>query len=305
MSITGWVATGLAGIGLADTIRRWRTEASRAAASGAEAKRLADSRFVEHGGTQTLEEILSSWPEAERASYLDRFERVLGLVEVRPTSTVLELGAWEGYMQRRLLEVGFAPERVIGVSLNHPALIVARNRGIGTTLVEADVQRLPVATASCDLVLGLDILGLVYDRSAAGAECARVTAAGGRVIHLVNNRHVGWCGRNPVAWIVALASLGWDRLTPPRREIYEGADGYHTVLHAFSRRELASALPGFRLVHLESAGFRTEYRLARLAARLGLPQNPWRRLGRRLVQVGGRLPGTRLLGPHLVAVFER
>lgn len=65
--MTRWLATGLVGIGLADTIRRWRIEAARAAASGGEAKRLADSRFVEQGGSQTLEEILSSWPAQRTA----------------------------------------------------------------------------------------------------------------------------------------------------------------------------------------------------------------------------------------------
>lgn len=105
--------------------------------------------------------------------------------------TVLELGAGDGFTTLRLARRG---AQVIAVELAGAGLraIVARATEKGLTAkiapLRADAQRLPLATASVDLVYGENFL-MYVDPAAIGREVARVLRPGGRAVFLEPTAH--------------------------------------------------------------------------------------------------------------------
>lgn len=106
-------------------------------------------------------------------------------VDVRPGERVLAVGCGPGFFVAELLdEVGPAGS-VVGVDSSAPMLAMAARRVAGRGDVafhEADATALPVADATFDAALTVQVLEYVEDVPAALAEIHRALRPGGRVV---------------------------------------------------------------------------------------------------------------------------
>jgi len=102
---------------------------------------------------------------------------------------VIDVGCGEGRGSRELLKLGF--RRVIGVERSATLAAAASAASPGLPVLQADAARLPVATASADLVLACMSLLDMDDFSGTVREIGRVLRPGGRlclaVVHPFNS----------------------------------------------------------------------------------------------------------------------
>jgi SAM-dependent methyltransferase len=111
----------------------------------------------------------------------------LGFAAVQPGETVLDLGSGAGidaFLAAR--EVG-STGRVIGVDMTHEMLAKARDaaRRGGFTNVEfrlGEIEHLPVADASVDLIISNCVINLSPDKTQVFREAYRVLRSGGRLL---------------------------------------------------------------------------------------------------------------------------
>ncbi len=147
---------------------------------------LAAAYDREWSSTQTGQPYHTFW--RFRPSARDAVERALGPLTGQ---RVLDLGAGDGFTTLRHAQRG---AHVIAVELAGAGLraIVARAVEKGLTAriapLRADAQRLPIATASVDLVYGENFL-MYVDPAAIGREVARVLRPGGRAVFLEPTAH--------------------------------------------------------------------------------------------------------------------
>jgi SAM-dependent methyltransferase len=108
------------------------------------------------------------------------------IAALKPGETVLDLGSGGGFdcflAARAVGEHG----RVIGVDMTHDMLKLARTNSVkgGYSNVEfrlGEIENLPVADASVDVIISNCVLNLSPDKPAVAAEAFRVLKAGGRL----------------------------------------------------------------------------------------------------------------------------
>lgn len=107
----------------------------------------------------------------------DELARVISLVP--PGAKVLEVGCGGG----QFISVAadrYPDRRFLGCDLSSRAITAAVASDARTSFAMADVQRLPYADASIDMVIGLDIFEHLPDPHAALLEVARILKPGGR-----------------------------------------------------------------------------------------------------------------------------
>jgi SAM-dependent methyltransferase len=110
----------------------------------------------------------------------------IALASIEPGETVLDLGSGAGF-DAFLAAARVGPAgHVIGVDMTPEMIAQARANAEngGYTNVEfrlGDIESLPVADASVDLVISNCVLNLVPDKAKAFAEIARVLKPGGRI----------------------------------------------------------------------------------------------------------------------------
>lgn len=100
---------------------------------------------------------------------------------------VADLGIGTGSLAFRAMELS-PPGRMVGIDFSYPGLCIsrviadsARFRGIDFEVVLGDLERLPVASQSFDVVMSQATFNLLPNKSSAMKEIARVTKSGGRV----------------------------------------------------------------------------------------------------------------------------
>ena len=121
------------------------------------------------------------WLESRHEAATPLYEWVLGLVGLPADDgrAVVEVGCGNGpYLE---LVTG-----AIGVDVSVGMLRTARGRAPRSPLVNADVQRLPFAARSFDVVLASHMLYHVADRDAAAHEMRRVLRHGGVCVAVTN-----------------------------------------------------------------------------------------------------------------------
>jgi ubiquinone/menaquinone biosynthesis C-methylase UbiE len=105
-----------------------------------------------------------------------------------PGARTVELGSGEGRVSRDLRDRG---HRTVGVELSPTLVRHARDADPGGTYLLADASKLPLADASCDLVVAYNTLMDIADMDAAVAEAGRILVPGGRfcvcVTHPMSN----------------------------------------------------------------------------------------------------------------------
>ncbi|MEW6321768.1 MAG: class I SAM-dependent methyltransferase [Acidobacteriota bacterium] len=166
--------------------------------------------------------------EAEQAVVLE----CLGLVAGR---RVLDAGCGSGRYLRLLAARGAT---VVGV--DRSSAMVARARALAAPVVRGDLQALPVATGSMDLVVCGLALGDVADLGAAIRELARTLRPGGRLVYSVVHPDG--------------ARRGWSRA-------FEGEGGrwaVRTWWHARAAHEQACADAGLRIDRWQEAALPTD-----------------------------------------------
>lgn len=136
-------------------------------------------------------------------STLQRAEQViLGRIGERrlAASRVLDLGVGGG---RTTAALAGRCRGYVGVDLSEPMIAACRQRFPGLHLEVADARALPFADAAFDLVLfsfnGIDLVGDAAQRRQVLAECARVLAPGGAMIHSSHNLN----------WLDSRAAVRW------------------------------------------------------------------------------------------------
>jgi SAM-dependent methyltransferase len=105
------------------------------------------------------------------------FTRVLARFEHRPGLRILDIGFGTGAMLTFLSRYG----AVVGMDMSEQAIRFARTRCDRPMLV-GDVLRVPLRSASVDLVTAFDIIEHVDDDAAALAELARLCRPGGHAL---------------------------------------------------------------------------------------------------------------------------
>jgi SAM-dependent methyltransferase len=95
-----------------------------------------------------------------------------------PGRCTVEVGCGEGRVARDLAARG---HRVVGVDRSRRLLHYARDADPAGSYVLANAARLPIADASCDLVVAYNVLMDVADMPTTVSEAARVLEPGGRL----------------------------------------------------------------------------------------------------------------------------
>ena len=111
------------------------------------------------------------------------FDWVVDQLDPQPGQLVADVGCGPGTYQSRIAARGAS---IIGLDLSEGMLrecrTVATQHDHSIALVRADAQALPLATASCDLLLAAQMLYHVPDRELALREMRRVLKPGGRIV---------------------------------------------------------------------------------------------------------------------------
>ncbi len=150
---------------------------------------------------------------------LRRRELVRAALGARTGDRVLDVGCGPGFYVSELLEVVGRDGLLVGVDGSADMLSVAAKRAEGHQNVEfqeADATSLPVADASFDRAIAVQVFEYVGDVAAALAEMRRALRPGGRVLVWdVDWATVSWQARDEELMQRVLAA--WDKhLTHPR-----------------------------------------------------------------------------------------
>lgn len=197
----------------------------------------------------------------------------------QPGAHVVDVACGGGLVSLPLAADGY---RVTGIDFAEGALDVARRRvppGADATFIAADVAALPLADASADAVLLLDVLEHIESVPAALAEAARVLRPGGIAVFNTFNR-------TPVSALIAVHGL---------RFVTRDAPADLHVARYFVPPESLRASARY-------AGLRVD-EIIGMRPQLNAPF--WRSLARRRVHPGFRFTTTRSLALGYIGTATR
>src|SRR5687767_6636936 len=164
---------------------------------------------------------------------LRRRQLVRDALACQPGQRVIDIGCGPGFYAAELLEQVGAQGIVVGIDTSAPMLAAAARRCEGrgrTEFHEAPATALPVASASFDRALSVQVLEYVADVPAALGEIHRVLCPGGRA----------------VVWDVDWSTLSWHSRDPDRMA---------RALRAWDRHLTHAALPRTLAAQLRATGF--------------------------------------------------
>ena len=148
---------------------------------------------------------------------LPTYEAAIERVELREAMRVLEVGCGSGVFLRAAADRG---ARVTGLDASAALLELARERVPEADLVAGDLQFLPYADDSFDVVAGFNAFFFASDIVAALREAGRVAVPGGTVVIQVWGRH-GTCDLDAIKPIVRPFFPGFDPGAPPPPDLAE------------------------------------------------------------------------------------
>jgi arsenite methyltransferase len=181
-----------------------------------------------------------------RRDLLRRRALVHEALSAGPGDRVLDAGCGPGFYVAETLERVGPDGFVVGVDASAPMLALAAKRCEGHANVsfeEGDVTALPVADASFDRALSVQVLEYVADIPAALAELFRVLRPGGRLL----------------LWDVDWTTVSWHSEEPARMRRFLDAWDEHLTDPALPRTLSASMREaGFQDVEMEGHAFVTD-----------------------------------------------
>ena len=119
------------------------------------------------------------WAENE-VQQLPTYEEAIRRAPVRPGDRVLDMGCGSGVFLRACVDAGAGA--VAGVDASRGLIAIARERVPPAELVVGDMQSLPFADASFDVVAGFNSFFFAADMVAALREAGRVARRGAPVV---------------------------------------------------------------------------------------------------------------------------
>ncbi len=175
--------------------------------------------------------MTTAWPwERLAASNAASHDLLVTLLDPQPGERFLDVGTGSGGLAKRAAECG---AEVVGVDVAEGAVEAARQAAPGARFELADVQELPFADASFDIVASAYGVNFASNHAAAAAELARVCRPGGRIgltvmppdsragalWSLVREQHA--VGDHPAGWRADLLERWFDvevhrRESPPQ-----------------------------------------------------------------------------------------
>ena len=125
---------------------------------------------------------------AERRKALSMVsDPLISLVHPLKDKVVVDLGIGTGCLAFRALELS-PPKILVGIDFSSAGLCVARNiskhskfQDLSCDMVQADLEKLPLANKSVDVILSQATVNLLPDKSAALREIARVVKPGAKI----------------------------------------------------------------------------------------------------------------------------
>ena len=112
---------------------------------------------------------------------------LISLVHPLKDKVVVDLGIGTGCLAFRALELT-PPKQLVGIDFSSAGLCVARNiskhskfRELACDMVQADLERLPLASQSVDVIISQATINLLPDKCAAFREIARVVRLGAKI----------------------------------------------------------------------------------------------------------------------------
>jgi SAM-dependent methyltransferase len=166
--------------------------------------------FTTGGGSATVQGRLwnaraRDWAEAQEATLLPLFEAIAGHLGIGRGSRVLDVGCGAGLFLRRAADRG---AEVAGLDAAPALVAIARERLPAADLREGEMEWLPWADGSFDVVAGINAFQYATRPEVAVGEAARVLRPSGRVALAVWGRPES-C--QAAAYLAALGAL----LPPP------------------------------------------------------------------------------------------
>jgi len=116
---------------------------------------------------------------------VEQRRRTLEALALLPGEAVLDVGCGPGYLTRDMAQMVGASGQVHGIDISAPMLEIARKRCADNhwaQLHEADAQHIPLAEASMDASVSVQVYLFTPDLKAALAELYRVLRRGGRSV---------------------------------------------------------------------------------------------------------------------------
>jgi SAM-dependent methyltransferase len=149
-------------------------------------------------------ERAGDWAEIQEPLMRPAFEAALDALAIGPETRLLDVGCGSGLALRLAADRGAA---VSGLDASGGLLEHARRRLPGATLVQGEIEDLPFADGSFDIVTGFNSFQYAARPAAALAEAVRVLVPGGRVLYL------NWAPPELCEAAAYLAAIG--KLLPP------------------------------------------------------------------------------------------
>jgi len=178
--------------------------------------------------------LYDSWYDTPLGQKVDELERDLlyQFARLQSGERALDAGTGTGHFAIDLAARGFT---VIGVDLSTQMLAVAQSKATAVHLLRGDAARLPLVSASFDLVFSVAALEFVGDRERAVQEMWRAVRPGGELVVGVLNAWSPWA---------------WQRQRESREQQTPFSDA-----HFFSPGEFLGLLRKLGSVHWSSCVF--------------------------------------------------
>jgi SAM-dependent methyltransferase len=181
-------------------------------------------------------ERADDWARIQEPLMRPTFEAGLGALTITPETRLLDVGCGSGLALRLAADRGAV---VSGLDASAALLEYARRRVPAAPLVQGDLEELPFADASFDVVTGFNSFQYAADPVAALAEAVRVLAPGGRVLYL------NWAPPEQCEATAYLAAIG--TLLPPAPPDAPGPfalSGHDAIVRVFDEAGLDVSTTG-------------------------------------------------------------